>query len=386
MKLPTRLIHNRKGAPDRRTVNPPVERASTLILPDRKTLYSAETGYGRMGLTVHRELEAAMCELEGAAFAHLTPSGLSACAVAIAAFLESGDEVLLSDSVYGPTRRFCERRLKQMGVTARRFDPRDIEQLESLLSKRTKVIALEAPGSLTFEISDTPKITALARARGIVTVMDNTWAAGLFCKPLDLGVDVSVQALTKYVVGHADAFAGAIMTRDDSHAAAVASLLEDWGIAPGPEEAYAALRGTRTLATRLKTHEATGLELARWLEAQPAILRVIHPALPSHPDHALWARDFSGASGLFAILLDSSSTTELDAFLSGLKLFKLGFSWGGFESLVIPCDDQLTRLPKDWTTGHPGHLVRLHAGLEAAEDLVADLQHGLDALARTKNA
>lgn len=386
MKLPTRLIHNRKGAPDRRTVNPPVERASTIILPDRESLYGAETGYGRMGLSVHRELEAALCELEGATSAHLTPSGLSACAVGIAAFLKSGDEVLLSDSVYGPTRRFCERRLTQMGVTARRFDPRNLDGLEKMLGERTRVIALEAPGSLTFEISDTPKITKLARSKGIVTVLDNTWSAGVFHRPLDLGVDVSVQALTKYVVGHADAFAGAVMTRDPTHAQAVASLLEDWGIAPGPEEAYAALRGTRTLAARLRLHEANGLELAHWLESQPGVLSVIHPALPSHKDHGIWRRDFSGSSGLFGILLDTASNDELDIFLSALKLFKLGFSWGGFESLVIPCDDQLTRLPGDWTSGHPGHLVRLHAGLEAVEDLVADLQRGLDALARTKNA
>jgi cystathionine beta-lyase len=386
MKLPSRLIHNREGAPDRRTVNPPVERASTVLLPDREHLYNAATGYGRMGLSVHRELEAAMCELEGSEFAHLTPSGLSACAVAIAAFVRSGDEVLLSDSVYGPTRRFCERRLKSMGVGARRFDPRDTDGLKQMISPKTRLIALESPGSLTFEISDTPAITKIAREHDIVTVMDNTWAVGILHRPLSLGVDVSVQALTKYVVGHADAFAGAVMTNNPRHARSIESLLEDWGIAPGPEEAYAALRGTRTLSTRLKAHEASALKIADWLKDQPAVQTLIHPAFSCHPDHELWQRDFSGSSGLFGFLLDAGNNQELDAFLGSLELFKLGFSWGGFESLIIPCDEQLTRLSTDWTSGHDGHLIRLHAGLEDTGDLIADLSAGFDALERAKKA
>lgn len=385
MKRPTRLIHNRAGTGPRRTVNPPVERASTVILSDREALYGKKPGYGRMGLSVHRELEEALCLLEQANHARLTPSGLSACAVAVASVVSAGDTVIISDSIYGPTRRFCEQRLKRMGVACKRFNPRDPGQIETLLKAGIKAVFLESPGSLTFEVSDTPAIVELARANDAITIMDNTWSAGVFHQPLTLGVDISVQALTKYVVGHADAFGGAVMTKDERLGREVEQLTEDWGISIGPEEAYNALRGTRTLVTRLGQHEQTALSLARWLEAQPLVTRVIHPALASHPDHALWKRDFSGSSGLFGFVLDAVSDSEIDAFIAALELFKLGFSWGGFESLIIPCDQQLSRLKGDWTDRRGGHLVRLHAGLEAADDLVADLQRGLDALGDEKN-
>lgn len=386
MKRNTRLIHNRAGSPGRRTVNPPVERASTVILPDREALYSRKPGYGRMGLSVQRELEAALCDLENAEHTTLTPSGLSACAVAVASLVKAGDKVLISDSVYGPTRRFCERRLKRMGVDCARFDPRNIRELKARLDEKVKAIFLEAPGSLTLEISDTPAIVELARAQGVRTIMDNTWSAGIFHQPLSIGVDVSVQALTKYVVGHADAFGGAVMSNHAEIVREIGELTDDWGISIGPEEAYNALRGTRTLFARLTQHEKSAIAIARWLEDQAVVKAVIHPALPSHPDHALWKRDFSGSSGLFSFILDAPEETHIDAFIDALELFELGFSWGGFESLLIPCDEQLTRLATDWTRQKNGRLIRVHAGLEHPDDLIADLEHGFDALERKKNS
>lgn len=377
--LSTRLVHTRLGRMQPETVNPPVERASTVLIRDPGKLYGTKPTYGRMGLTVHRELEAALCTLEGAETARLTPNGLAANALAIAALVSAGDHVLISDSLYGPTRRFCQRRLSRMGVEATPFPPRIGSGIGDMIRPNTRAIYLESPGSLTFEVHDTPAIVEVARARGVRTVMDNTWSAGMFHKPLALGVDVSVQALTKYAVGHADAFGGAVMCRDPDIAQLVEACAEDWGSTLGPDEAYLALRGLRTLATRLTQHEATALTLAEWLRTRPEVADVLHPALPQHPDHALWRRDFTGSSGLFGLVLHPQPDGAVDRFLGALDLFGMGFSWGGFESLVLPCDPQLRREPGDWTEHRPGPLIRLHAGLEAVEDLIADLDRALSA-------
>lgn len=385
MKKPTKLIRNHAGTGKRRTVNPPIERASTVLLPDRVQLYGARPVYGRMGLSVQRELEAAFCDLEHAEFARLAPSGLAACAIAIAALVQAGDNVLFSDSAYGPTRRFCEQRLSRMGVSCERFDPRNTDDLAAKINDHTTLIVMESPGSLTFEISDTRRIVEIAKSRGVRTVMDNTWSAGVFCQPLDLGVDVSIQALTKYVVGHADAFGGCIATSDHALADELENLTEDWGLGLGPDDAYLALRGTRTLFARMKQHETAALKLAQWLESQAGVEQVMHPALESHPDHAMWKRDFSGSSGLFGFVLNASSLKEVDAFMSGLEIFQLGFSWGGFESLLIPCGDQLNRTETDWAKSPSGHLMRLHAGLEDVDDLMTDLEHAFAAMHDVKN-
>ncbi len=377
----TRLIHTRADRLGRVTVNPPIERASTVVFRTEEGLYGAKPTYGRMGLTVHRELEAAMCELEGAAHARLAANGLQACTLAIASLVKAGDHLLFSDSTYGPTARFCERRLAAMGVDAERFDPRIGAGIASLIRANTAAIFLESPGSLTFEISDTPVIAAIAKQRGVRTILDNTWGAGLHHQPLALGVDVSVQALTKYVAGHADAFAGAVMTNDQGLAARIAACSEDWGISLAPDDAYLALRGLRTLKARLKSHEAAGLELAHWLASRPEVAALLHPALPSHPDHALWQRDFTGANGLFGLVLNPVTDGALDRFFASLGLFSLGFSWGGFESLIIPCDNQLDRMAASWAAMPRGPLLRVHVGLEAVSDLIADLAAALDALA-----
>jgi len=369
----TRLIHTRKGRLDRVTVNPPLERASTVLFRDEAGLYGAKPTYGRMGLTVHRELEAAMGELEGAAHTRLASNGLQACALAITSCVSSGGHLLFTDSAYGPTARFCERRLKAMGVEAERFNPRDTADLERRLRPETQAVFLESPGSLTFEIADLAAIAALCKARRIRIICDNTWGSGLHHQPLALGADISVQALTKYVVGHADAFAGAVMTGNGGLAAKIAAASEDWGIGLAPDDAYLALRGLRTLNTRLKAHEAAGLEMAHWLSAHPKVADVLHPALPASPDHALWKRDFTGSNGLFGVVLQPVPEGGMERFFDALNLFGLGFSWGGFESLVIPCDQQLTRMKGSWTERRAGPLLRFHIGLEAVRDLKADL-------------
>ncbi|MFN7056570.1 cystathionine beta-lyase [Hyphomonas sp.] len=382
-ELPTRLIHTRGERLSRVTVNPPVERASTVLFRTEAGLYGAKPTYGRMGLAVHRELEAAMCALEGARSTRLAANGLQACALAIASLVEAGGHLLLSDSAYGPTARFCERRLKAMGVEAERFDPRIGAGIAALFRDNTQAILLESPGSLTFEIADLPAIAAEARPRGIRIICDNTWGAGLHHQPLALGADISAQALTKYVVGHSDAFGGAVMTNDPGLERRIANCSEDWGIALAPDDAWLAIRGIRTLATRLKAHEAAGLDLAHWLGQRPEVDHVLHPALPSHPDHALWQRDFTGANGLFSIVLKPVPEGGLERFFDALQLFGMGFSWGGFESLIIPCDEQLTRRPGCWTSAKAGPLLRLHVGLEAVSDLKADLESAFAAMVST---
>lgn len=380
-KTSTKLIHNQSGGRLLATVNPPIERGSTLLMKDRAALYRDKPSYGRMGLAVHRELESALSDLEGGVRAHLTPNGLSACTLAIASCVKAGDHILVTDSVYGPTRRFCTERLNAMGVTATFFDPDIGAHIESLLEDNTRAIFVESPGSLTFELSDLPAISAAAKPRSISVIADNTWGAGIFYRPLELGADISVQALTKYAVGHADAFGGAIISGDKRHASNVGICAEQWGISLAPDDAYMALRGLRTMAARLTVHQTNAFEIAEWLQSQDYVKRVLHPALNSHPQHSLWQRDFSGACGLFSIVLEEMPDDALDLFLDGLELFGFGFSWGGYESLINPADGHFTRSLGEWANNdRPGRLVRLHIGLEDVDDLKRDLQAGFDRL------
>lgn len=380
MKDETKIIHTRSGRGPVDTVNPPIEKGSTVLLPTREILYGDGKVYGRMGLTVHRELEAALCLLENAQHCRLTTNGLQSIALAIGAVVKSGDHILLADCSYGPSARFCTRRLSAMGVRATRFDPTIGAGISDLIQDNTKAVLLESPGSLTMDILDTPAIVAVAKARGIITLFDNTWGVGVLHRPLDLGVDVVMQALTKYPVGHADALGGAVLTNDDSLAAKIAMCSEDWGISLGPDDAYTALRGLRTLHMRLKQHEASGYAVAKWLASRPEVHRVLHPGLESHPEHELWKRDFSGANGLFSVILEPVTDERLDQFLEAMKLFGMGFSWGGYESLLISCDDQLKRAKSDRIHNRPGPLLRLHIGLEHPEDLIADLDQAFDAM------
>ena len=380
MKDETKIIHTRSGRGPIETVNPPVERGSTVLLPTREILYGDGKVYGRMGLTVQRELEAALCILENAQHCRLTANGLQSVALALGAVLEAGDHLLVSDSIYGPSRRYCTRRLSAMGIEATRFNPLLGSDVASLIKDNTKAILLESPGSLTFDIMDTPAIVEVAKANKLITLFDNTWGVGTLHKPLDLGVDIVMQALTKYPVGHADAMGGAVLANSARLANKIAMCSEDWGISLGPDDAYLALRGLRSLNTRLKQHEASGYAIAKWLQNRPEVDTVLHPGLPCHPEHAIWQRDFDGANGLFAFVLKDTPEAALDRFLEAMTLFGMGFSWGGFESLLIPCDDQLDRIDGDRIHDRAGPLIRIHVGLENVEDLIADLDQAFAAM------
>ncbi len=377
----TRLVHaGRDPAAQHGFVNPPVYRGSTVLFETTDAL-EANAGdyvYGRKGTPTFRALEAAIATMEGAEATRLAPSGLAAIALALLAFVEAGDHILVADSVYRPTRSLCDRLLARLGVETTYYDPLIGAGIEALIRENTRLVFTESPGSQTFEVQDIPAIARAAHARGLYVLMDNTWATPLYFKPFAHGVDVSIQAATKYIVGHADAMLGAVSAnaRAAPHIARSADLL---GLCAGSEEAWLGLRGLRTLALRLERHWASGLEIARWLEARPEVARVLHPALPSHPGHALWTRDFLGASGLFSIVLQPAPRRAVAAMLDGLSLFAMGWSWGGYESLVVPFDPTGYRTATRWEA--PGPALRLHIGLEDVADLKRDLEAGFARLA-----
>jgi len=382
LKDATTLTH--VGASDQplrtRAVAPALQRGSTVLMPDAASLYASDTPtYGMNSHTIHAALVDGLKALEHAAHVELYTSGLAAVTGAIAAVVKAGDGVLAVDSLYGPTRRFCDSYLARMGVATRYFPPTaSAEEILALAGPATRLIFLESPGSLTFEMQDVPAIAAAARARGLLTAVDNTWASGLLFRPVEHGVDLSIQALTKYVCGHSDTFLGSVATNDPEVAAALTGYVRDTGASVSPDDAFQGLRGLRTLEVRLKRHGESGLAVAEWFAAQPEVLRVLHPALPGDPGHAIWRRDFTGAAGLFGAVLKPVARAKVEAFLNRLELFGLGFSWGGYESLAIHCDPQMKRncgLVSD------GQLVRLNIGLEDPTDLIADLRQGLDALA-----
>ena len=363
-------------------VNPPVYRGSTVLFPTVEKLWKRDQpyAYGRTSTPTVAALEEAIARVEGGEATASTASGYQAVSTAIFAFVEAGDHILVTDSVYHPTRQFCDRLLKKLGVETTYYDPVIGAGIEALVRPNTRLIFAESPGSQTFEVQDIPAITAVAARHKLWMLLDNTWASPLYFRPFDHGVDVSIQAATKYIVGHADAMLGAI-TSNAKAAPHVARTKELLGVNPGSEETYLGLRGLRTLVTRLAQHQRAGIEMAQWLEARSEVARVIHPALPSHPQHDLWKRDFLGASGLFAIILKPVSKTALAAMLDGLKLFGMGFSWGGYESLVIPFDPTSYRTATKWEAEGPA--LRLHIGLEDVEDLKADLDAGFKRLAAT---
>ncbi len=361
-------------------VNTPVYRGSTVLFPTLQALISREQPftYGRRATPTTNALSGAIAALEGGSATILTSSGLQAVATALLAFVEAGDTILMVDSVYQPTRKFCDTTLSRLGVTTLYYDPLIGAGIKDLITPTTRLIFTESPGSQTFEVQDIPAIAQAARKAGIWLLMDNTWASPLYFKPFQHGVDVSIQAATKYIVGHADAMLGAV-TGNERAAPYLDRIKEAIGTSPGSEETYLGLRGLRTLDVRLARHHAHGLDMAHWLAARPEVRRVIHPALESDPGYALWKRDFLGASGLFAFVLEPPvSQQALAAFVDHLELFGMGYSWGGYESLIIPFDPRSYRTATRWSES--GTALRIHIGLEDPADLKRDLAAGFERL------
>ncbi len=360
-------------------VNTPVFRASTILSPtlaDRQRPKGLrEPRYGRRGTPTVFALEDVLAEIEGADGAVICPSGLSAVTTAIMAFVRQGDHVLMVDCVYGPARNFADKILPRYGISTTYFAPDIAGGIADLIQDNTKVVYLEAPGSQTFEMQDVPAIAEAAHARGCTVIIDNTWATGLYFKPFEHGCDVSVHAATKYIVGHSDAMMGAVTTTK----AAFGSVREIWdllGHAVGPDDVYLATRGVRTMKVRLEQHQKNAMEVATWLQGRPEVVHVLYPALETDPGYGLWKRDFTGASGLFGMILQPASQAQLAAFFDGLELFGMGSSWGGYGSLLIPADPSNYRTATEWSP--PGPLLRLHIGLENPVDLIADIEAGFE--------
>jgi cystathionine beta-lyase len=331
--------------------------------------------YGRYGTPTSFALEEAVCALEGGYRTVSTASGLAAITGTLTALLKTGDHVLMTDTCYFPTRRFCTEHLARLGIETTFYDPLIGAGIAALIRPNTRVVYVESPGSLTFEMQDIPAIAAAAHSKGSVVVLDNTWATPLFFRPFEKGVDISIQAATKFIVGHSDAMLGTITCATQELWHMMKSAVALSGVCAGAEEVYLGLRGLRTLGARLRQHQESGLKLAAWLQQRPEVARVLHPALPGDPGHVIWKRDFTGACGLFAVELKPCPADAVDAMLDALEHFSLGYSWGGFESLIIPTSSGITRTATAWTA--PGPMLRIHTGLEDVDDLIADLAQGL---------
>ncbi|MCE4224842.1 cystathionine beta-lyase [Methylobacterium sp. C25] len=378
----TRLVHaGRDPSAQHGFVNTPIYRGSTVLftsyddIKNRRGRYQ----YGTSGTPTMDALSDAWSEIAGAAGTVLTPSGLSALTVALMAVVSAGDHLLVTDSAYRPTRIFCDGVLKRYGVEVEYYDPLVGAGIAALLRDNTKAVLVEAPGSQTFEMQDVPAIAEAVHARGGAVIMDNTWATPLLFPPHERGVDIAVEAGTKYLSGGSDLLIGLVSATERWYPA-VKRTYEHFAPCAGPEDIFLGLRGLRTMGLRLREHGERGIAMAEWLQGRPEVGKVLHPALPSDPGHAIWRRDFKGASGLFGVILKSVSDTALGAMLDGLELFGMGFSWGGFESLVIPFDPTVYRTATRWQAEGPA--LRFHIGLEDLDDLKADLDAGFARMAQ----
>jgi cystathionine beta-lyase len=360
-------------------VNTPVYRASTILFDSVADLEAAARGegrepaYGLHGLPTVTDLQAAMAALEGGHAAFAVPSGLAATTLPLLALAKPGDHVLVTDAVYGPTRRFCELHLKRFGVEVSYFDPLVGAAIAAELRPNTRIVFAESPGSLTFEVMDVSAIARVAHEHGALAVLDNTWATPLGFRAFDHGVDIAVHAATKYIGGHSDVLLGVIVT-SEALKAPLHRLWTDMGVTASSDDCFLGLRGLRTLPARLARHQHSALAIAQWLHGRPEVREVLYPALPGTRGHALWKRDFRAASGLFGVVLQPVATDRIAAMLDGMRLFRMGWSWGGFESLIIPTWPARTRSVTSWDPGGP--CLRLHVGLEATDDLIDDLDRG----------
>jgi cystathionine beta-lyase len=365
-------------------INPPVYHASTILFPTLEAYRNvrlAKVRYGRRGTPTSHAFEDAIAALEGGSGAVSTPSGLAAVTCLITACVKSDDHILVTDNAYQPTRYFCQTVLKKFGVETEYYDPTIGGRIETLIRPNTSVVYVESPGSLTFEVQDLPAIAEAAHKAGAIVISDNTWGAGYYHKPLNLGADISLQAGTKYIVGHSDTNLGIIVWKDTERFDRIRDDIQSMGICAGPDDLYLAMRGLRTMGVRLPRHFETGLRIARWLDDRPEVKQVIHPALEENPSHELWKRDFTGACGLFGFVLHETDQTALAAMMDGLKMHGMGASWGGYESLLIPTDPDKSRSATRWEI--EGQCMRIHVGLEDPEDLIADLGAGLERLGAT---
>jgi cysteine-S-conjugate beta-lyase len=379
----TLLVHaGRDPAEQYGFVNTPIYRGSTVLYPTTEDLLKRKGrySYGTKGTPTTEALETAWTALTGAAGTVLAPSGLAAVTLGLMACLKAGDHLLMTDSAYKPTRDFCNGVLKRFGVETTYYDPLIGAGIDTLFRPNTAAVFTEAPGSQSLEMQDVPAIAEAAHRRGAVVLMDNTWATPLFFPPHEHGVDIAIEAGTKYLSGGSDLLLG-LVSANERYFKALRATYDAFAMCPGPEDVFLGLRGLRTMALRLREHESQALALARWLEARPEVARVLHPALENDPGHAIWKRDFKGSSGLFSIILTPCSDRAVAAMLDGLELFGMGYSWGGFESLVVPFDCATYRTATQWKPG--GHALRFHIGLEDLEDLKADLDAGFARLRET---
>ncbi len=383
MKDDTLLTHaGRDPQANYGIVNPPVYHASTVLFPTLDALLArgqAAVSYGRYGTPTHFSLEQAMAALERAEGAVILPSGLAAITAALTACVSQGDHILVTDGLYSPTRRFCAEELKRFGVETEYYPPEIGADIAALIRPNTSVVFTESPGSQTFEVQDLPAIAAAAHENGATVINDNTWGAGYYFKPLEKGADIVVHAGTKYPVGHADAMLGMVVYNAASEARIRRSVKNFGGFA-GPDDVYLAQRGLRTMGVRLQRHYESGMKIARWLAERPEVLRIMHPAMEDDPGHALWKRDFTGACGLFGFVLDTADRTALSAMLDNMTYFGMGYSWGGYESLLIPTWPEKSRSCYSWAPG--GQTMRIHVGLEDPDDLIADLEAGFERLGK----